>query len=108
MQLGLQVLDAETQADEDDDAEEYIEADEEEQEEEDIDHEREVEYEDDEVCWHSTFFRMSFTIGCLCAFVQHHYVTVSHLLWLCCLLPARAGSAALRLGQPAQKCQRAL
>lgn len=47
----LQVLDAETQADQDDDAEEYIEADEEEEEEEeeDVDLEREIEYEDDEV-----------------------------------------------------------
>lgn len=46
------VLDAETQADQDDDAEEYIEADEEEEEEEeeeeDVDLEREMEYEDDE------------------------------------------------------------
>jgi len=47
----LQVLDAETQADQDDEAEEYIEADEEEEEEEeeDVDLEREMEYEDDEV-----------------------------------------------------------
>lgn len=95
--MGLQVLDAETQADEDDEAEEYIEADEEEEEEEDIDHEREVEYEDDEVCWHSTFLRMSFTTGCLCGFVQCHCVTVSHLLRLCCLLSERAGSIALHL-----------
>lgn len=46
-QVSVQVLDAETMAD-DDDAEEYIEADEDE-EEEDVDHEKEVEYEDDEV-----------------------------------------------------------
>ncbi len=48
----MQVLDAETQADQDDEAEEYIEADEEEEEEgeeEDVDLEREMEYEDDEV-----------------------------------------------------------
>ena len=46
----LQVLDAETQADQDDEAEEYIEADEEEEEEEeeDVDLEREMEYEDED------------------------------------------------------------
>lgn len=42
-----QVLDAETQADQD--AEEYIEADEDEEEEEDINQEQEMEYEDNEV-----------------------------------------------------------
>lgn len=48
--LLLQVLDAETQAD--DEAEEYFEADEdEEEEEEDLNEEQEVEYEDDEVCY---------------------------------------------------------
>ena len=46
----LQVLDAETQADQDDEAEEYIEADEEqeEEEEEDVELEREMEYEDED------------------------------------------------------------
>ena len=89
----LQVLDAETQADQDDEAEEYIEADEEEQEEEeeDVDLEREMEYEDDEVSqqasqmhndstsclWELTSIQRM-VIAMLLGFCQWHSPTVKH------------------------------